>query len=58
MKKSRILLLVALFSVINWQLSQAQVTTKYGDDVSTLNGIMKAYYDVVTVKKGEKIDFV
>jgi len=32
----------------------AQVTTKYNDNVSTLDGIIKAYYDVVTVKKGEK----
>jgi hypothetical protein len=31
----------------------AQVKTKYGDNVSTLDGIIKAYYDVVTVKKGE-----
>ena len=29
--------------------------TKYGDNVSTLNGIMKAYYDVVTVEKGGKV---
>jgi len=34
--------------------ASAQVLTKYGDNVSTLDGIMKAYYDVVTVKKGEK----
>jgi hypothetical protein len=34
---------------------QAQVLTKYGDNVSTLDGIMKAYYDVVTVKKGGKV---
>ncbi|MEO7214086.1 hypothetical protein [Mucilaginibacter sp.] len=31
----------------------AQVLTKYGDNVGTLDGMMKAYYDVVTVKKGE-----
>jgi len=31
--------------------SSAQVITKYGDNVSTLDGIIKAYYDVVTVKK-------
>ncbi len=35
----------------------AQVTTKYGDVVSTLDGIMKAYYDVVTVKKGQKVSY-
>ena len=33
--------------------TNAQVKTKFGDDVSTLDGIIKAYYDVVTVKKGE-----
>ncbi|HNP22158.1 MAG TPA: hypothetical protein PKM63_16325 [Panacibacter sp.] len=32
-------------------------TTKYGDNVATLDGIMKAYYDVVTVKKGEKVSY-
>lgn len=32
----------------------AQVLTQYGDNVGTLDGIMKAYYDVVTIKKGEK----
>ncbi|CAN5465656.1 hypothetical protein BH09BAC6_BH09BAC6_32460 [soil metagenome] len=37
--------------------SNAQVKTKYGDDVSTLDGIIKAYYDVVTVKKGEKVSY-
>ncbi|HTK20860.1 MAG TPA: hypothetical protein VL442_15155 [Mucilaginibacter sp.] len=51
MKKISILTL--LFTCILTAL-HAQVTTKYGDNVSTLNGIIKAYYDVVTVKKGEK----
>jgi hypothetical protein len=37
--------------------SNAQVITKYGDNVSTLNGIMRAYYDVVSVKKGEKVSY-
>ena len=36
---------------------KAQVIDKYGDNLSTLNGIMKAYYDVVTVKKGGKISY-
>ena len=37
-----------------------KLLTKYGDDVGTLDGInrrpttVKAYYDVVTIKKGEK----
>jgi hypothetical protein len=35
----------------------AQTVTKYGDNVTTLDGIMKAYYDVVTVKKGEKVSY-
>lgn len=39
------------------QSAQAQVTTKYGDNVNTLDGIMKAYYDVVTVEKGGKISY-
>ncbi|MBS1532963.1 MAG: hypothetical protein JSU01_21870 [Bacteroidetes bacterium] len=34
---------------------QHHVLTKYGDDVGTLDGIIKAYYDVVSVKKGEKV---
>jgi hypothetical protein len=34
--------------------TEAQTRNKFGDDVSTLNGIIKAYYDVVTVKKGQK----
>jgi hypothetical protein len=51
MKKiSALLLLLACVSTTLY----AQVTTKYKDNVSTLDGIMKAYYDVVTVKKGEK----
>ncbi|OOQ58343.1 hypothetical protein BC343_09730 [Mucilaginibacter pedocola] len=34
--------------------ASAQVKTQYGDNVGTLDGIIKAFYDVVTVKKGEK----
>jgi hypothetical protein len=37
--------------------ASAQILTRYGDNVSTLDGIMKAYYDVVTVKKGEKPNY-
>src|ERR1700759_4810461 len=44
-----IFLLIFIFPILH-----AQVTTKYNDNVSTLDGIIKAYYDVVTVKKGEK----
>lgn len=35
----------------------AQVKTSFGDEVGTLDGIIKAYYDVVTVKKGEKVSY-
>lgn len=48
-------LLPAILILLSGKHSSAQVLTKYGDDVSTLDGIMKAYYDVVTIKKGEKI---
>lgn len=34
-----------------------KMLTKYGDDVSTLDGIIKAYYDVVTVPQGGKINY-
>ena len=53
MKKLRSLL-IALALVSVCCSAHAQVITKYGDNLSTLDGIMKAYYDVVTVKKGEK----
>jgi len=52
--KRLILLFAAIFSLSILNNCQGQVKTKYGDNVSTLDGIMKAYYDVVTVKKGEK----
>lgn len=51
MKKISILLLLFACTL---SMLRAQVITKYNDNVSTLDGIMKAYYDVVTVKKGEK----
>lgn len=35
----------------------AQQRTSFGDEVGTLDGIIKAYYDVVTVKKGEKVNY-
>jgi hypothetical protein len=49
------LLLIALLMLSASQYAAAQVTTKYGDNVSTLDGMMKAYYDVVTVEKGGKV---
>ncbi len=54
MKKATLLLNVIFFLFISFRTS-AQVITKYGDNVSTLNGIIKAYYDIVTVKKGGKV---
>jgi hypothetical protein len=52
MKKLIIILLI--ITLVNL-IAKAQVITKYGDNVSTLNGIIKAYYDVVTVNKGGKV---
>jgi hypothetical protein len=54
MKKS--LLIITLLSLGIAEL-QAQTTTKFGDNVSTLDGIIKAYYDVVTVEKGAKASY-
>lgn len=53
MNKLTLLLAALLTLFINRSI--AQVITKYGDNVSTLDGIMKAYYDVVTVEKGGKV---
>ena len=57
--KTIILLTCIMAIACNTQI-QAQtqtVLTKYGDNVGTLDGIIKAYYDVVTVKKGEKVNY-
>lgn len=56
MKKSALFLTAILLLSISFRTS-AQITTKYGDNVSTLDGIIKAYYDVVCVKKGGKVYF-
>jgi hypothetical protein len=56
MRKLSLLITVLLIITINHKAS-AQIITKYGDNVSTLDGIIKAYYDVVTVKKGGKVYF-
>ena len=54
--KKMLLSVILLVSIISTNAyGQVHVITKYGDDVSTLDGIIKAYYDVVTVKKGEKV---
>ncbi|HZY39402.1 MAG TPA: hypothetical protein VFE53_22255 [Mucilaginibacter sp.] len=52
--KRLILLFAIILSLSIDDNCHAQVKTKFGDNVSSLDGIMKAYYDVVTVKKGEK----
>ena len=46
--------LLSLAVVMCFSLSaQAQIINKFGDDVTTLDGIMKAFYATTTVKKGE-----
>jgi len=60
MKKLTLILLIltAIISVNGKCYAQEQhVLTKFGDDVGTLDGIIKAYYDVVTVRKGEKVSY-
>ena len=47
-------MLLLLFAALH---TSAQVVTKYGDDVSTLDGMMKAYYNVVCVEKGGKVSY-
>jgi hypothetical protein len=54
MKKTNLLL--TLFFLAQAAL-YAQQKTAFGDEVGTLDGIIKAYYDVVTVKKGEKVSY-
>ncbi len=56
MKKLNLLFITFFILSIN-NYTTAQVITKYGDNVSTLDGIMKAYYDVVTVEKGGKVHY-
>jgi len=56
MKKIALTLIVLFISVMCFNAS-AQIITKYGDNVSTLDGIIKAFYDVVSVKKGSKVYF-
>lgn len=60
MKKIKVVLLAAaaIILVVNQTYAQQHhVLTKFGDDVGTLDGIIKAYYGVVSVKKGEKVIF-
>ena len=55
MKKNSLILAVLFFLMQN--AVYAQQKTAVGDEVGTLDGIIKAFYDVVTVKKGDKISF-
>lgn len=57
MKRNILPLLISIITIAIIFPAKAQVITKYGDNVSTLDGIIKAYYDVVTVKKGEKVSY-
>jgi len=54
-KRCCVLLLLMIVSVNVF--GQEPVLTKYGDNVGTLDGIIRAYYDVVTIKKGENVSY-
>lgn len=54
-KNSFVLLFAATLCIT--MNAKAQKTNKFGDDVSTLTGIMKAYYAATTVKKGQIAGF-
>jgi hypothetical protein len=53
----RIIALLIITCFIIQPVVYGQVKTSFGDEVATLDGIIKAYYDVVTVKKGEKVSY-
>jgi hypothetical protein len=55
MRRNTILLTAAVFFMQAFVFGQQK--TAFGDEVGTLDGIIKAYYDVVTVKKGEKVSY-
>ncbi|MBK7434072.1 MAG: hypothetical protein IPI66_09355 [Chitinophagaceae bacterium] len=55
MKRARLILMSVLFLMQATAFGQQK--TVFGDEVGTLDGIMKAYYEVVSVKKGEKISY-
>ena len=54
-KPVAVLFFVGVF-IIQAMVSAQQKTT-FGDEVGTLDGIIKAYYEVVSVKIGEKISY-
>jgi hypothetical protein len=51
------ILLLTAASFLAQPVVNAQQKTAFGDEVNTLDGIIKAYYDVVTVKKGERVSY-
>ncbi len=53
----KILLIPAMLLLFAALHTSAQVVTKYGDTVSTLDGIMRGYYGVVSVEKGGKVSY-
>ena len=53
----RLTFLLTVILCIAQPVAYGQVKTAFGDEVGTLDGIIKAYYDVVTVKKGEKVSY-
>lgn len=54
MKTAVSIFVVMVFFV---QPTCGQQKTVFGDEVGTLDGIINAYYNVVTVKKGEKVSY-
>ena len=57
MNKNILAIFIAVAMGLITQSSHSQVKTKYGDETATLDGIIKAYYDVVCVKKGGKVSY-
>lgn len=53
----KLLLTCFLAATLTSLHTSAQLYTKYHDNVQTLNGIIKAYYDVVDVKKGGTVSY-
>jgi len=56
-KRGCVLLALIVISLSPDARGQEPVLTKYSDNVGTLDGIIKAYYDVVTIGKGGKVNF-
>lgn len=56
MKEIKSLLIIAACFLLQ-AFTFGQQKTSFNDDVGTLDGIIKAYYDAVTVEKGQKLSF-